>query len=243
MAGLILGYLSASWGAYVYVYDLLALYVLILFISRRYSKSLLLSYTATISIGLLIATRVPRIGPSVLTKSDILPALVMLMLLFVYEATPLVYNSMMVKRIKNIKIPRKIIGYLLLTIIIVTSLVFAYLWYTGFPFIEALEKNVKPISGKFWTVINPLYREKTRIIASVAEHAATSWAEFYFNLNILLFVYPLGIYFSFKRLKNEDIFLILLGLTATYFAGSMIRLILILSPAVSYTHLTLPTKA
>ncbi len=232
MAGLILGYLSASWGAYVYVYDLLALYVLILLISRRYSKSLLLSYTATISIGLFIATRVPRIGPSVLTKSDILPALVMLILLFVYEATPLVYNSMMVKCIKNIKIPRKIIGYLLLTIIIVTSSVFAYLWYTGFPFIEVLEKHVKPISGKFWTVINPLYREKSRIIASVAEHAATSWAEFYFNLNILLFVYPLGIYFSFKRLKNEDIFLILLGLTATYFAGSMIRLILILSPVV-----------
>ena len=232
MAGLTLGYLSASWGAYVYVYDLLALYALLLLISRRYSETLLLSYTATISIGLLITTRVPRLGPGVLTKTDLLPALVALALLFVYEAAPLVCNSTIVKRIKKVKIPRKVIGYLILAVVIAISSVFAYLWYTGFPFTETLEKYVKPISGKFWTVLNPLYREKARIIASVAEHAATSWAEFYFNLNILLFVYPLGIYFSFKRLKNEDIFLILLGLTTTYFAGSMIRLILILSPVV-----------
>jgi len=232
MAGLTLGYLSASWGAYVYVYDLLALYVIVLLISRRYSKALSLSYTTTVGVGLLITTRVPRLGPSVLTKMALLPALAALVLLIVYEAVPIIYNSMIIRRVKKIKISRKITGYLILAIVVVVSSVFAYLWYIGFPITEVFEKYVKPISGKFWTVLNPLYREKARIIASVAEHAATSWAEFYFNLNILLFVYPLGIYFSFKRLKDEDIFLILLGITATYFAGSMIRLILILSPVV-----------
>lgn len=231
-AGLVLGYLSASWGAYVYVYSLLAIYTFLLLISRRYSRSLLLSYTTTISIGFLIATRVPRLGPAILTKTDLLPALAMLVLLYIYEAVPIVYNSSIAKRIKEIKFPRRVLGYIILVSLIIVPSVFAYLWYTGFSLIEVLEKYVRPISGKFLTVLNPFYREKARIIASVAEHAATSWSEFYFNLHILLFIYPLGIYFSFKRLRNEDIFLIVLGLTATYFAGSMIRLILILSPIV-----------
>ncbi len=232
IAGLVLGYLSASWGAYVYVYGLLAVYAFLLLISHRYSRSLLLSYTTTISIGFLIATRVPRLGPAILTKTDLLPALAMLILLFIYEAIPTVYNSSVAKRIIEVKIQRRILGYIILTFAVMVSFVFTYSWYTGFSFVEILEKYIKPISGKFLTVLNPLYREKARIIASVAEHAATSWSEFYFNLHILLFIYPLGIYFSFKRLRNEDIFLIVLGLTATYFAGSMIRLVLILSPVV-----------
>ena len=232
MGGLFLGYLSATWGAYIYVFDLLAVYALLLLILRRYSKSLLLSYTTTVGLGLFIATRIPRLGPVILTRTDVLPPLAMLVILSAYEGAPLVYNSLIVKRIMKIKMGKKVLGYALLLAIIVISSIFVYLWYIGLSPLIILEKYFKPIGGKFLTVLNPLYREKTRIIASVAEHAATSWAEFYFNLNVLLFVYPLGIYFSFKRLKNEDIFLITLGLTATYFAGSMIRLILILSPAV-----------
>lgn len=231
-AGIFLGYLSASWGAYIYVFDLLAVYALLLLISRRYSRTLLLSYTTTISIGLFIATRIPFLGPRILIRTHLLPALAMLIILSAYEGAILVYNSLIFKLTKGIKTSRKNLGYISLLVIILVSSIFTFSWYIGLSPLSILQKYFKPIGGKFLTVLNPLYREKTRIIASVAEHAATSWAEFYFSLNVLLFVYPLGIYFSFKRLKNEDIFLITLGLTATYFAGSMIRLILILSPAV-----------
>jgi dolichyl-diphosphooligosaccharide--protein glycosyltransferase len=53
-----------------------------------------------------------------------------------------------------------------------------------------------------------------------------------FDFHILLFLFPAGLYFCFKRLSDATIFIVMYGLTSMYFAGVMVRLILVATPAV-----------
>ncbi|KMQ92421.1 dolichyl-diphosphooligosaccharide--protein glycosyltransferase subunit stt3a [Lasius niger] len=65
---------------------------------------------------------------------------------------------------------------------------------------------------------------------TVSEHQPTSWSSFYFDLQILVFLFPSGLYFCFSKLTDSNIFLILYGVTSLYFAGVMVRLMLVLAP-------------
>jgi len=64
----------------------------------------------------------------------------------------------------------------------------------------------------------------------VSEHQPTSWSSFYFDLQILTFLFPAGLYYCFSKLTDHNIFIILYGVFAVYFAGVMVRLMLVLAP-------------
>lgn len=64
----------------------------------------------------------------------------------------------------------------------------------------------------------------------MSEHQPTSWSSFYFDLQILVFLFPAGLYFCFSKLSDANIFIILYGVTSIYFAGVMVRLMLVLAP-------------
>ncbi|MFW9819389.1 MAG: STT3 domain-containing protein, partial [Candidatus Thorarchaeota archaeon] len=85
--------------------------------------------------------------------------------------------------------------------------------------------------SRFWTILNPLFREDVSLVASVAEQMPSTWSVFYFNTLIPLVLVPLGVYFCFKRLNAADIFIIAFVILMYYFTGSMIRIILIFAPA------------
>ena len=44
------------------------------------------------------------------------------------------------------------------------------------------------------------------IIASVSEHQPTTWTSFFFDLHILICVFPAGVWFVMKRLTDERVF-------------------------------------
>jgi dolichyl-diphosphooligosaccharide---protein glycosyltransferase len=91
--------------------------------------------------------------------------------------------------------------------------------------------KVSPWTGRFYSLLDPSYaKNNIPIIASVSEHQPTSWGSFYFDLNMLVFMFPVGLYFCFKNLTDENIFIILYGMTSVYFAGVMVRLMLVLAP-------------
>ena len=73
---------------------------------------------------------------------------------------------------------------------------------------------------------------KKQMIAFVSEPQPTAWSSFMVDLHILLFLFPAGLYFCFKRLSDATIFLVMYGLTNMYFAGAMVRLILVTTPVV-----------
>ena len=91
---------------------------------------------------------------------------------------------------------------------------------------------ISPWTGRFYSLLDPTYaKDHIPIIASVSEHQPTAWSSFMFDFHILLFLFPAGLYFCFKRLSDATIFIVMYGLTSMYFAGVMVRLILVATPA------------
>jgi dolichyl-diphosphooligosaccharide---protein glycosyltransferase len=55
------------------------------------------------------------------------------------------------------------------------------------------------------------------------------------DLNLLVYLFPCGVWICFRELKDEHVFLIIYSVLASYFAGVMVRLILVLTPVVCIT--------
>ncbi|KAJ2575899.1 oligosaccharyl transferase stt3 subunit [Coemansia sp. RSA 1836] len=92
---------------------------------------------------------------------------------------------------------------------------------------------IAPWTGRFYSLWDTGYAKiHIPIIASVSEHQPTAWPNFFFDLNMLIWLLPAGIYFSFRELTDNHVFLILYAIFAAYFASVMVRLILTLTPIV-----------
>lgn len=91
--------------------------------------------------------------------------------------------------------------------------------------------KISPWTGRFYSLLDPSYaKNNIPIIASVSEHQPTAWSSFYFDLQLLVFLFPVGLYICFSNLNDANIFIILYGITSIYFAGVMVRLMLVLAP-------------
>lgn len=87
--------------------------------------------------------------------------------------------------------------------------------------------------GRFYSLYDTGYAKiHIPIIASVSEHQPTAWPAFFFDLNMLIYLFPAGIYLCFDKLNDEHIFLIVYAVLGSYFAGVMVRLMLTLTPCV-----------
>nr|HDO80874.1 hypothetical protein [Candidatus Bathyarchaeota archaeon] len=241
MAGLSLGGFIASWGAAIYMLYVLPLAVILLILLKRYSSNLLIGYSITVTLGLFVATRVPEYDAGYLVSGSALPAIIGLLILVLYEVYPRVKPAIR-------SIPEKIAKYpqihnliktrrnaaLTLAAVTVSLLACVMLLLYSNPILSlALSYKLSSflsISGRYLSVANPFYREEEVIIASVAEHASTAWGMFFYDLHVTVILFPVGMYFAFQRRRDEDLMLLILGVTTVYFAGSMIRLVLLFAP-------------
>lgn len=92
---------------------------------------------------------------------------------------------------------------------------------------------IAPWSGRFYSLWDTGYAKiHIPIIASVSEHQPTAWPAFFFDLNMLIWLFPAGVYFCFQQLRDEHVFIAVYAMTASYFAGVMVRLMLTLTPVI-----------
>lgn len=89
--------------------------------------------------------------------------------------------------------------------------------------------------GRSLSLLDPTYASKfIPIIASVSEHQATTWTSYFFDLNMLMVLVPIGFFFCSygqREMTNYGkIFIVLYGILAIYFSCVMIRLMLVLAP-------------
>lgn len=92
---------------------------------------------------------------------------------------------------------------------------------------------VAPWTGRFYSLWDTGYAKiHIPIIASVSEHQPTAWPAFFFDLNLLIWLFPAGVYLCFQTLKDEQVFIVIYAVLASYFAGVMVRLMLTLTPVV-----------
>jgi len=208
-AGLSLGYLFASWGAARYPMGMTVVFVFALLLLRRYSSRLLFSYSTTFGVAVFIAVNVPRLSLEFLTTTEVFAVFGIFVLLCAYE---------IVQYIRTTKMK--------------TAFVFGFFAFSAFSFLMLSWLGyVGPITQKYLFVLNPATRPA--FVQSVQEHRPAAWGSFYYDIGIGAFFMPVGLFFAARNPTNRNIFLIIFGLTTIYFASSMIRLTLLLAPAVS----------
>jgi len=114
---------------------------------------------------------------------------------------------------------------------------------------------IAPWTGRFYSLWDTGYAKiHIPIIASVSEHQPTAWPAYFFDLNLLIWLFPAGVYLCFLKLNDEQVFIVVYSILASYFSGVMVRLMLTLTPivcvsaamALSYvldTYLTIKSPA
>ena len=90
-----LAYFIAGWGGAYYMIDATVLFMFAMLLLKRYSQRLLVSYSITFGLALMIATKVPYMGLSYLTSGAVLPVAAGFVLLLIAE---LLRNNISLKK-------------------------------------------------------------------------------------------------------------------------------------------------
>src|SRR6266849_3393282 len=203
-------YMSFSWGSFRYAAEVIGLFTLAMILLRRYTPRLFLSYGITVGFFLYTGTSIPDLGHSFLSEGTTLALIGVMALLVVMELAKLAPTTR---------------GQLTVAGIFGAGIAASayFIIYTNF----------LSLGSKFLTAINPFLRNSIPLVASVAENRPSTWASFFLELGSILLLGLFGFFFAFQRLRDSDVLLIIFGTTAFYFAASLVRLTLVLGPAIS----------
>uniref|UniRef100_A0A2M4BFF4 Dolichyl-diphosphooligosaccharide--protein glycosyltransferase subunit STT3A n=1 Tax=Anopheles marajoara TaxID=58244 RepID=A0A2M4BFF4_9DIPT len=209
-------YMVSSWGGYVFLINLIPLHVLALMATGRFSHRVYIAYSTLYTIGTILSMQISFVGFQPVQSSEHMLA---------FGVFGLCQLHALVDYVRSI-VPKEhfdtLFQALVISIVSVAALLGLILTLTG---------KISPWTGRFYSLLDPSYaKNHIPIIASVSEHQPTSWSSFYFDLQILVFLFPAGLYFCFAKLSDANIFIILYGVTSIYFAGVMVRLMLVLAP-------------
>jgi dolichyl-diphosphooligosaccharide---protein glycosyltransferase len=237
LTALFYGYMVSAWGGYVFITNLIPLHIFVLICMGRYSPRLYISYTTWFALGTLASMQIPFVGFLPIRSSDHMSALgtskttyVSSLLTAVAGIFGLVQLVGFVEFIRG-QLPGRQFQTLLRSLVIG---IFG-LALVGLVLIT-LSGIIAPWSGRFYSLWDTGYAKiHIPIIASVSEHQPTAWPAFFFDLNMLIWLFPAGVYMCFQNLHDEQVFIVIYAVLASYFAGVMVRLMLTLTPVVCVT--------
>ncbi|KAJ8962588.1 hypothetical protein NQ318_000981 [Aromia moschata] len=211
-------YMVSAWGGYVFIINLIPLHVFVLLLMGRYSNRLFTSYTTFYILGLIFSMQIPLVGFQPIRTSEHMAAAGVFALMFAVGILRYLQNMMTKSEFKSLVIFGGLAsaGVVFLAVVILT--------YAGY---------VAPWSGRFYSLWDTGYAKiHIPIIASVSEHQPTTWFSFFFDLHVLVATFPAGLWYVIKNINDERVFVVLYALSAVYFAGVMVRLMLTLTPVV-----------
>ncbi len=205
-------WMAFSWGSFRYAAEVLGLFTLALVVLKRYSPRLLLAYGVTQGFFLYTGTQIPLLGRVFLIDTTTLALVGVMGILVMIQLSRLASTSTGRFGIFGLSIA----GFVAAVVILVQGGIIT-----------------APVQGKFLATINPFIRQNIPLVASVAENRPSTWASLFLELGSITLLAVFGFFFAFQRLREGDVLLIIFGVTAFYFAASLVRLTLILAPAVS----------
>eukprot|EP00792_Barthelona_sp_PAP020_P004856 TRINITY_DN2383_c0_g1_i1.p1 TRINITY_DN2383_c0_g1~~TRINITY_DN2383_c0_g1_i1.p1 ORF type:complete len:689 (+),score=147.92 TRINITY_DN2383_c0_g1_i1:1510-3576(+) len=216
MASLAYFYMAACWGAYIFVINLIPIHVIVLIVCGFYTHRLFVSYSTFYILGVLMSMQVRFIGFQPVEQSEQMLSLGTFVFLLAFGLRKYLKENLTAEQYSTL-IRRVVIG-----VLSIGGLGLSYIVITG---------KIAPWTGRFYALLDPTYaKNHIPIIASVSEHQPTTWASYFFDLNFLMFLFPIGLFYLFKNLEDYRIFIILYGLSSVYFASVMVRLMLVLAP-------------
>ncbi|ORX62087.1 STT3 subunit of Oligosaccharyl transferase [Hesseltinella vesiculosa] len=211
-------YMVAAWGGYVFIINLIPLHAFVLMLMGRFSNRLYVAYSTFYALGTLMSMQVPFVGFQPTRTSEHMAALGVFGLCQILGFVSLLRSHLQTQQFQ-----------VLLKALVVGTFVIGFSALVGL----TMTGYIAPWTGRFYSLWDTGYAKiHIPIIASVSEHQPTAWASFFFDLNMLIFLFPAGIYLCFQTLKDEHVFIIVYSVFASYFAGVMVRLMLTLTPVV-----------
>merc|ERR1719450_12638 len=211
-------YMVSAWGGYVFIINLIPLHVFVLLLMNRYSQRIYVAYNTFFIIGLLCSMQIPFVGFQPVKTSEHMASAGVFALLQAVALSNYLKNFLTRSEFKY---------FFFLASSIAAGLVF--LTVVGLTWAGV----IAPWSGRFYSLWDTGYAKiHIPIIASVSEHQPTTWFSFFFDLHILACVFPAGLWYCIKNVNDERVFIILYAVSAVYFAGVMVRLMLTLTPCV-----------
>jgi len=209
-------YMVSSWGGYVFLINLIPLHVFTLMVCGRFNHRVYVAYTTVYALGTILSMQISFVGFQPVQTSEHMMSLGVFGLCQILSFVEYLKSSM----------TKDHFNHLFKTIAVAVAAIVAL--GVG---VMTLSGKVAPWTGRFYSLLDPSYaKNNIPIIASVSEHQPTAWSSFYFDLQILTFLFPAGLYYCFSKLTDHNIFIILYGVTSVYFAGVMVRLMLVLAP-------------
>merc|ERR1711936_183910 len=196
----------------------MGLHVLVLILMGRFSHRIYVAYNSFFIIGLLCSMQIPFVGFLPVSTSEHMASagvfgLLQIVGFFKYMSSVLTkaeFNKFLM-----------VAGTLMVAAVLVVMLAISY------------SGSVAGWSGRFYSLWDTGYAKiHIPIIASVSEHQPTTWFSFFFDLHILACVFPVGLWYCIKNINDERVFIILYAVSAVYFPGVMVRLMLTLTPCV-----------
>lgn len=208
-------YMVAAWGGYVFIINIIPIYVVVMVIGGRFSHRLYIAYSVFYSMGSLMAMTVPFVGFNVVNQAECAASHGVFIGLQVFAFVSYVSSIIDAKTLRAL----------------FTTLAFIVVGVVAMGLISLQLLGKIQWSGRSLTLLDPTYASKyIPIIASVSEHQPTTWTSFFFDLHILVPLAPVGLFFLFGQVSDGAVFIILYGTLAWYFAGVMVRLMLTLAP-------------
>uniref|UniRef100_A0A672LTC5 dolichyl-diphosphooligosaccharide--protein glycotransferase n=1 Tax=Sinocyclocheilus grahami TaxID=75366 RepID=A0A672LTC5_SINGR len=210
--------LVSAWGGYVFIINLIPLHVFVLLLMQRFSRRLYIAYSTFYIVGLVLSMQIPFVGFQPIRTSEHMAAAGVFALLQAYAFLQYLKDRLTRQEFQTLFF----LGVSLAAGVVFLTVI--YLTYTGY---------IAPWSGRFYSLWDTGYAKiHIPIIASVSEHQPTTWVSFFFDLHILVCTFPAGLWFCIKNINDERVFVALYAISAVYFAGVMVRLMLTLTPVV-----------
>ncbi|CCE72757.1 Piso0_000351 [Millerozyma farinosa CBS 7064] len=211
-------YMVSAWGGYVFITNIIPLHVFVLLIMGRYSHRLYTAYSTWYALGTLASMQIPFVGFLPIRSNDHMAALGVFGLLQLFSFGFYVKSKVTGKQFRNF--------------LVFSSIFVSFLGVSALFALTALGW-IAPWTGRFYSLWDTNYAKiHIPIIASVSEHQPTAWPAFFFDTNMLIWLFPAGVYLCFQELRDEHVFIIIYSVLGSYFAGVMVRLMLTLTPII-----------
>ncbi|TIA79473.1 hypothetical protein E3P98_03273 [Wallemia ichthyophaga] len=217
-------YMVSAWGGYAFIINMIPLHAFVLVLMGRYSPRLYISYCSFYTIGTLASMQVPFVGFNPVGTADHMAAL------GVFGLLQLIAFSTLIRQ----HLPSKQQFDTLLRSVLVLGFVVGVAAMA----LASHKGVIAPWTGRFYSLWDTGYAKvHIPIVASVSEHQPTSWPSFFFDLQMLIYLFPAGVFFCFYRLSDSikgeaSVFVIIYAVFGSYFASVMVRLMLTLTPIV-----------
>ncbi|KAL7712769.1 dolichyl-diphosphooligosaccharide--protein glycotransferase [Entamoeba marina] len=211
-------YMASSWGAYVFINNIIPLHVLISLFCGYYSKALYSCYSIYYVVATILSMQVPFINYIPIRSSEHIGAL------GVFGIMQLIALFMILRQHVS---SQQIIAFIQKGIYVFIGI--------GIVIVLILIKQgyISAWSGRFYALFDPTFAKKNiPLIVSVSEHQPANWSAYFSDLHCLIVIAPAGLYYCFKKFDFNKLFLIIYSVSVFYFSCVMSRLVLILAPAI-----------